>query len=153
MLAAPEDFGAAFAAAWTARDAGALASLFSDNADFVNVVGLWWQNRGAIEKAHRHAFDTFFARSRLICGKTAVRPLGRDAAVVHQRLILAGQITPDGAPTGRRATILCAVLERHEKGWIAVAAQNTEVIANAETFLSGASGPRPENYRAPLSRD
>ncbi len=147
MLAAPEEFGAAFVAAWMARDASALAGLFAEDADFVNVVGLWWHDRHAIEQAHRHGFDNFFARSRLIRGKARTRMLGPDVAVIHQRLILTGQTAPDGTPASRRTTILAAVLKREAKGWIAVAAQNTEVIAGAETNVAGPGGTRPHSYR------
>jgi uncharacterized protein (TIGR02246 family) len=39
MLDRPEDIAAAFAAAWNVRDADAIAALFEDDAEFVNVVG------------------------------------------------------------------------------------------------------------------
>ena len=41
-----------FAAAWNRHDATALARLFVADADFVNVVGIWWRDRCAIEEAH-----------------------------------------------------------------------------------------------------
>ncbi len=45
LPATPEEFPRAFAAAWMARDAVALAALFAADADFVNVAGLWWEDR------------------------------------------------------------------------------------------------------------
>ena len=48
----PEDFPAAFAAAWATRDGAQIAALFTPNADFVNVTGLWWHGRAAIAKPH-----------------------------------------------------------------------------------------------------
>ena len=39
----PTDVAAAFAKAWSKRDADAIADLFVEDADFVNVVGLWWR--------------------------------------------------------------------------------------------------------------
>lgn len=45
VLDRPEDIPAAFVAAWNARDPDALASVFVEDAEFVNVVGLWWHVR------------------------------------------------------------------------------------------------------------
>ena len=41
------------------------AQLFARDADFVNVVGMWWKNRQEIEQAHAHSHATFFKNSRL----------------------------------------------------------------------------------------
>jgi hypothetical protein len=36
---------------WNSHDMKAFAQLFSDDAQFVNVVGMWWKNRSEIEAA------------------------------------------------------------------------------------------------------
>jgi hypothetical protein len=77
-LTAPEEMPHAFARAWMARDAAALAALFAPDADFVNVVGIWWEDRTAIEAAHRYGLETFFAQSRLVAGRIKTRALGHD---------------------------------------------------------------------------
>ncbi|MBM9594614.1 SgcJ/EcaC family oxidoreductase [Rhodobacteraceae bacterium MCCB 386] len=130
-----------------ARDAVALAGLFAEDADFVNVVGIWWETREAIEAAHRRGLETFFSRSRLAVGRVKVRRLGADSAVVHARVRLTGQLRPDGAEGGARTTVLVFVLERKPDGWQAVAAQNTDVHAGAETWLAGPEGMAPRDYR------
>ena len=145
-LPAPEDFPAAFAAAWAARDAAALAALFSEDADFVNVVGIWWENRAAIRKAHDYGLGTFFARSRLSVGRVKVRRMG-NVAVIHARLILTGQIAPDGSAAGRRTNIVTAVLEERTGGWLCVAFQNTDIVAGAESRIATEDGLRFADYR------
>ncbi|WP_292168650.1 hypothetical protein [Mesorhizobium sp.] len=42
-----------------------LGALFSEDANFVNVVGMWWKNRSEIEAAHRATHETMFRESRL----------------------------------------------------------------------------------------
>ena len=96
----PADMPRAFATAWMARDATALAALFAEDADFVNVVGIWWEDRAAIRKAHHYGLTTFFRASRLTVGRVKLRDLGT-SAVVHARMILSGQIAPDGTEAGR----------------------------------------------------
>jgi len=137
----------AFARAWMARDARALAGLFAEDADFVNVVGLWWHDRAAIETAHHYALTSFFADTDLRPGRIETRQLGDAAAVVHCRFHLTGQRAPDGAIAGPRVTILIFVMERRAGGWICVAAQNTDVVPGAETHLAGDTGLTPQDYR------
>ena len=146
LPAAPEDFPAAFAAAWMARDGAAIAALFAEDADFVNVVGIWWRDRAAIARAHDHALHSFFRHTTLRPGRVRLRRLGADAAVVHCRLRLDGQLTPDGAEAGPRQSILIAVLVRSPQGWQAVAAQNTDIAPGAETQLND-DGLDPVDYR------
>lgn len=146
LPATPEDFPRAFAAAWMARDARALAALFAADADFVNVAGLWWEDREAIARAHHRALTTFFAETRLVTGRTKVRMIGPDAAVVHQRFLMTGQRLPDGTEGGRRTTVLAFVLTRTVQGWQAVAAQNTDVVPGAETMAATPGGLAPARY-------
>lgn len=146
-LAAPGDMPHAFRDAWMARDADALAALFAGDADFVNVVGLWWEDRAAIARTHDYGLSTFFRDSILSVGRVKVRPVGDDAAVVHARLILRGQIGRDGAPSGPRNTILVFVMAREAAGWVCVAAQNTDIVPGAETFEATAGGLAPRDYR------
>ena len=136
LPAAPEGFPAAFAAAWMARDGAAIGALFAEDADFVNVVGIWWRDRGAIARAHQYALASYFRRTTLRTGRVRMRRLGADAAVVHCRLRLDGQLAPDGTGAGPRQTILMAVLRRTPEGWQAVAAQNTDIVPGAETQLN-----------------
>jgi uncharacterized protein (TIGR02246 family) len=138
---------AAFAAAWMARDAGALAALFAPDADFVNVVGIWWRDRAAIEAAHDYALKSFFADSRLVPGRVSTRRLGADAAVVHCRFRLTGQHALAGGRAGPRSTILCFVMARGSRGWHCVAAQNTDIVPGAETQEAGPDGLAAQDYR------
>ena len=105
----PEHIPGAFAAAWAARDATAVAALFAPDADFVNVVGLWWHDRAAIERAHAYGLSTFFADSTLSPGVIRVRRLAADSvAVVQCRFTITGQRLPDGGPASPRARRRCS---------------------------------------------
>jgi uncharacterized protein (TIGR02246 family) len=142
-----ETFVSAFVAAWMARDGAALAALFAEDADFVNVVGIWWRDRPSIERAHQYALDSFFAKSRLAPGKMTWRALGDDHLLVHQRMRLSGQLAPDGTQAGARSTIFSFVLERSDEGWHAVSAQNTDIVPGAETHLKTDGQLAPRDYR------
>ena len=49
----PEDIPKLFVENWNQRRPDLMAALFEEDADFINVVGLWWNNRNDILKAHR----------------------------------------------------------------------------------------------------
>lgn len=132
----PADFPQAFAEAWHSRDGNRIGALFAQDADFVNVTGLWWRKRSDISKAHDHALKSFFADTVLKPGVISTRILGPDHAIVHCRFHLTGQIAPDGSPAGHRSTILVFILERTSDGWRAVAAQNTDVVPGKETHVN-----------------
>ncbi|ETX14456.1 hypothetical protein OCH239_02505 [Roseivivax halodurans JCM 10272] len=143
----PEDIPAAFAQAWATRDGAAIGALFAEDADFVNVVGLWWHDRAAIAKAHDYALKSFFSETRLTPGVIRVRRLGDAHAVVQCRFRLAGQRAPDGSEAAERRTILTFVAEHREDGWIVVTAQNTDIMEGAESLVRGPDGLAPADYR------
>lgn len=138
-VSAPADFPKAFSDAWQSRDGQRIGTLFAEDADFVNVTGLWWRDRAAISKAHDYALKSFFSDTILQPGVTTTRMLGSDHAVVHCRFRLSGQIAPNGETAGPRQTILSFVLRRTRNGWQAVSAQNTDVVPGKETHVNTGS--------------
>lgn len=144
---APGAFARAFQRAWQARSGRAIAALFAEDGDFVNVTGLWWQGRDRIGPPHDYALSSFFAQTDLRIGRHSLRMLGEDHAIVRFRATLTGQTAPDGTPADPRRTILTFVLQRTPAGWQALSGQNTEVIDGHETWVSVDGTPRPVDYR------
>ncbi len=123
------------------RDADFLSSLFSEDAEFVNVVGLWWHNRKDIRKAHAYGFNNIFGDSNLRLMETAVKYLADDIAVVHARMRLKNQ-TPSKkheAPLIRQ-NIFSFVVKKLNDKWICESAHNTDIIPGADTNLVDKDG-------------
>lgn len=140
-LTDPLDIAQGFLEAWNDQDPDALAALFTDDADFVNVVGLWWEDRPSIRRAHARGFRVMFGGSRMTLERTKVRRLGSDAALVHALWTMTGQVDPAGSPVGDRSGVLSFVVERQpEGGCLAVAAHNTDRFDAAETLVATPSG-------------
>jgi len=156
-LDTPESIPAAFARAWNARDPDALASLFDEDADFVNVVGLWWRDREAIRRAHAYGLTRIFHDSTLRVGAVTVKRMSDDIAVVHARMHLDGQAPIAGiAHPGTRHTIFAFVVHRTAAGWRCASAQNTDVVPGAESnVIDGAGRLVAVDYRSgdPTRRD
>jgi uncharacterized protein (TIGR02246 family) len=146
----PEQIPALFADAWNARDPDALAALFEEGAEFVNVIGLWWHDRASIRKAHAYGLEHIFNASTLAVDETRVKHVRDDVAVVHARMTLSGQ-----TPVGRvrqpwpRTNIFSFVVHRAGERWICASAHNTDVVPNMETNIMDEEGRfRSANYRS-----
>jgi uncharacterized protein (TIGR02246 family) len=61
-----EDLAAAFVAAWNRHDMQSLAALFTEDAHFVNVMGMWWKSRAEIEAAHAATHASIFKNAILM---------------------------------------------------------------------------------------
>ena len=145
----PEEIAPIWVAAWNRRDAARLADLFDEDAEFVNVVGLWWHSRAAIYRAHEYGLRVIFNESTLRLVHSRVRWLSEEVAVVHAKMALRGQtaVAGVGAP-GERRTIFSFVVHRTAGGWRCASAQNTDVVPGSETHVLDESGQlRAVDYR------
>ena len=123
--------------AWDAKDAGAIGRLFVEDADFINVVGLWWTGRRSIVKAQQFGFQNAFANATISLTKVTQRFLGDDAAVVTAQWQISGQVDPDGAPVDpRRGVISATLVKLADETWLGVSCQNTDIAMAADTFVS-----------------
>lgn len=137
-----------FVEAWNSRNPDALASLFDEDAEFVNVTGLWWHDRAGIRKAHAYGLERIFSDSTLTIDETRVKPLADDLAIVHAQMTLSGQ-SSIGTITkpGPRRTIFSCVVHRVRDRWQCASAQNTDIVPGMETNVVGDDGRiRSANY-------
>ncbi|MEI2808042.1 SgcJ/EcaC family oxidoreductase [Albidovulum sp.] len=118
-------FPRAFADAWAARDARAMAALFAADADFLTLTGHWAEGRKAIAAVVAGEMAGAFARAKLVTGRAKARSLAPGVAQVMQRYVLSGIVNADGSDAGRVGAILSAVLVEGSEGWQVAAAQFT----------------------------
>jgi uncharacterized protein (TIGR02246 family) len=119
---------AAFVDDWNRHDITSFASLFADDAQFVNVIGLWWHGRAEIQTQHEALHATRMRLSHLVATETAVRLLRPDVAVLHMRWQLTGDTGIDGATLPTREGIMSLVTVRAGRNWRIASAQNTDRI-------------------------
>lgn len=118
----------AFAECWNRHDMAAFARLFAPDAEFVNVVGLWWKGREQIKAAHEHTHATMFRNSRLTISEVGVRFPQPDLALARANWTLEGHVAPDGAALPARTGLLLNVLQRDGAGWAIIDSQNTDIV-------------------------
>ena len=136
-----ESIVAALAETWNHHDMAAYAALFSEDADFVNVVGMHWRGRKEIEACHVRLHETIFRDSQVRCVDWRVRMIREDVALVH---IACQMIGAEGLENWKVAdvrrtqmSVLLVPAERSRHGWEIAALHNTEVVPLSMSQLDG----------------
>lgn len=125
----PARVAAAFVDAWNAHDIERLAALYADDAEFVNVIGLWWRGRDQIRAEHVTLHEGRMKQTTLRGEAPVVRMLSPDVALVHLRWDLRGDEGAPGWNVGEvRRGILSHVMVRRNGTWTIVSTQNTDVV-------------------------
>ena len=139
----PEQIVQTFVDGWNEGNAEKLASIFVEDAEFVNVTGLWWHDKERIYKAHEYGLRVIFKGATLKITQLKTRWLSNDIALVHTRMRLIGQTPFDPAEqTAGRSNILLFVCKRQNDNWMCETVQNTEIISGEETFIINQNGER-----------
>ena len=105
------------------------------------MVGLWWQKRSDIEKAHDYGLKVIFNNSTLKIIRTKVKYLTDEVAIIHAKTSLVNQTSlREDEKTLKRSNILIFVVKKENDIWRCHAAQNTEIIPGKETWLFNDKG-------------
>ena len=123
----------AFSETWNRHDMAAFGALFAPDAEFVNVVGLWWKGRQAIQAAHEFTHGSMFKNSRLTMLETEVRFPVPEVAIARSKWLLEGHVAPDGGALPARSGILVNVLRQEGGAWHIIDSQNTDTVEGAVT--------------------
>jgi uncharacterized protein (TIGR02246 family) len=118
----------AFVDDWNRHDMKSLGGLFTDDAQFVNVIGLWWHSRAEIQKQHEALHATRMRASHLEALESVVHLLGPDVAVLVQRWQLTGDTGIDGVTLPMRRGVMTLVTVKVGGHWQIAAAQNTDIV-------------------------
>lgn len=114
----------AFATALNSKDADALGELFSEDAEFVNILGMRMRGRDGIVTGHAWAFAGPLQGRVIEFDEVDELPVTGDVTVLHAHCLR--RRLPDapleGLPDG--ASVLVFVARRGPDGWHAVAATN-----------------------------
>lgn len=100
---------------WNAHDMKALASLFTADADFVNVGARHWKGRKQIEEQHAARLGQFL-ESIWTTRFVTVQFIRTDVAIVHVDWELKGDRDPDGKPRNPRGGVFTWTILRQGHG-------------------------------------
>jgi uncharacterized protein (TIGR02246 family) len=123
---------AALPESWNRHDMVAYASYFTDDADFINILGMHWRGRAAIEAQHINIHKTIFRNSQLQALNHTIRFLAPGVAVAHVNWEMTGhEIGPskEWQPAAVRKGVLTAVLVPDGETWRITALHNTDTVS------------------------
>jgi uncharacterized protein (TIGR02246 family) len=107
---------------WNSYDSQSFASVFAEDADFIHILGAYFNGKESIEKGHRAIFDTIYKGSHNTLEVQKIRPLSDDTAVVFTHATLDFFQGENKVRIQSRPTL---VAQRKSGGWEIAVFQNT----------------------------
>lgn len=125
--------------AWNRHDMDALASLFTEDAAFIQVNGRRWDGPAEIRKNHALVHAMMFKESVWTNRDIDIRFLAPDVALIHQTWSMVGDKNPDGTLRPPRDGIFTQVLVKRDGNWLITASQNTNIMVVPGSPVAGSA--------------
>lgn len=107
---------------WNRSDSKSFAEVFAEDADFVHILGGYYNGRESVEAGHRMIFDTIYKNSVNRWEIVKIRPINDDAAIVFTLSTLTFNQGPNRVTMQSRPTMIA---QRRNGQWQIAAFQNT----------------------------
>lgn len=127
-------------ARWNAKDAAAFVQVFTDDADFTDVIGQTARGRAAIEAQHRFPFTRTMRDAVLTLEETHVRALSADVQVALVRWTTTKNLSLDGTPAPDRKGNMHIVLQRTGGAWRVASVLNQDPMGIYGKQVADAGG-------------
>lgn len=128
--------------AWNRHDMDLLVSLFTKDADFVQVAGRRWIGTDEIRKNHTVLHAMQFKNSEWTNHDADIRFLSPEVALVHMTWSMKGDKNPDGTPRPEREGIFTQVFQKQDGRWLIAASHNTNIIVIPGSQVAGSMPPK-----------
>ncbi len=115
---------------WNRHDVPGYASLWTEDSDFVNVVGIHRRGRRELQLELEWLHGSRFRNTQVRMERPSVRLLTTELALAHVEWTMTGDPGMPGFPTedGQRRGIFTHVVKRTPEGWRFLASQNTDTL-------------------------
>jgi uncharacterized protein (TIGR02246 family) len=114
--------------AWNQHDISALAALFTEDADFITVIGKWCKGKKDFYDYHVRLHQAMFKDSVWKTTGTQIRFLSPEVAIVHVNWTITGDRNADGTPRpNSRDGIFTQTMVKRDGQWLITASQNTNI--------------------------
>lgn len=119
---------ASFDEAFNRHDADAVAALYTDDAEFVNVVGMCWRGRTEIRRGTAFVLANIFQNTTIQTDSVSIRFPTHDTAIaVIAQHTVGSFVLPDGTRISSTNNRLTFFLVKVGGRWLIAGGQNTEI--------------------------
>jgi uncharacterized protein (TIGR02246 family) len=119
---------ASFHEAFNRHDADAVAALFKDDAEFINVAEMWWRGKAEIRRGTAFVLANIFQNTTIQTDSVSVRFPTRDTAIaVIAQHTVGSFVLPDGTRIASTNNRLTYFLVNAAGRWLITGGQNTEI--------------------------
>jgi uncharacterized protein (TIGR02246 family) len=117
---------------WNNHNMDTMFQAFRPDADWVNVVGMWWQGLADVRLAHRAYHETIFKDTPLHIEAVQVRLVTADVAIAVVRWKKGSFLPPDGRLRPAGQDLMSLVLVKQKGRWLIAHGHNTTIDAEAQ---------------------
>jgi uncharacterized protein (TIGR02246 family) len=120
---------ASFDEAFNRHDADAVAALYTDDAEFINVAGMLWRGRAEIRRGTAFVLANIFQNTTIQTDSVSLRFPTHDTAIaVIAQHTVGSFVLPDGTRISSTNNRLTYFLVKAGGRWLIAGGQNTEIL-------------------------
>ncbi len=122
---------------WNTHDMDRYAALLTDDCQWVNVVGMWWNGKPSVVKAHVAFHHSIFKNVSYVTEQVCLKPISKSVMSTILTVKMDEYTTPNGIKVPSGETRLTLILLQKGDSWLISSAQNTPIDAVANQFDPG----------------
>jgi uncharacterized protein (TIGR02246 family) len=130
-----------FETGWNNHDMDAMFQAFTPDAEFVNIVGMYWRGLPDVKRAHQAMHDTFFKTVPNRIEDLQARVVAPDAAIAVVRWKKGSFTSPDGLVHPESRDVMSMFLVKRDGRWLVAGVHNTPIDEMAIRFDPAARRP------------
>jgi uncharacterized protein (TIGR02246 family) len=109
------------------RHEGPQAAVYTPDADFVNVYGMWRKGPAEIEGRQKERMGTVLKNAKITLIDLSIRFIRPDVALVHQKHEMSGMLDAEGKTMPPHQELGIRVMVKEHGKWLTTAFHNTIV--------------------------
>jgi uncharacterized protein (TIGR02246 family) len=122
----------ALIASWNNHDYSTMAAYATEDADWVNIVGMWWKNRKEVQFAHQAYHEVMFKNVTLTKNSAHLRQITPDVIIAHLNTKVGAFTTPGGHQKPEADNMSLLVFVKKGRKWLLTAGENVEIVDDAK---------------------
>lgn len=117
---------------WNNHNYNDMKDYATEDADWVNVVGMWWKNRKEVQYAHQVFHKVMFQNTPLSKTSVHTRFITNDVAVVHLYWHIGAYTTPNGNHYNEAENLALMVFVNKAGKWLLTSTENLVINEAAQ---------------------